>query len=294
MAPTERLYLSVSNAKTDSYPTWINGQQCDQLPVNDRGLAYGDGVFETIRISQQGPVLFQGHMQRLQEGLQRLAIEHDWPLLLSQIESYPGLQPSASGFINGVVKIIVTRGSGGRGYGVLNVAGPNCIVSFHEAPQYPAEYARNGVDVFHCQTRLAQDAMLAGIKHLNRLSQVMARQEWHADFQEGLMQDTNGNVIEGVFSNVFIVKDEKLFTPKLDLCGVNGVMRQWLMQQFQSQGYPVVETSVTLSHFELADECFFCNSVFGIWPVKRFGNRHWPVGKHTRLAQQWAQAHWGL
>jgi len=78
------------------------------------------------------------------------------------------------------------------------------------------------------------------------------------------------------------------------LCGVKGVMRQWLMQQFQLQGYSVVETSVTLPHFELADECFFCNSVFGIWPVKRFGNRHWPVGKHTRLAQQWAQAHWGL
>lgn len=276
-----------------TFPIWINGQPNSELPANDRGLAYGDGLFETIRITQQGAVLLEQHIQRLQCGIERLSIRCDWVVLQQQIATY--LAQVESQNATGIVKIIVTRGSGGRGYSPQSISGPTSIMSFHPAADYPESYSQKGISVFPCQTRLANDPQLAGIKHLNRLTQVLARQEWNdSQYQEGLMLDYQGNVIEGVFSNLFLVCDSQVITPELSQCGVKGVMRDWLIQQFQRQGVMVKETSVTLAQFELAEECFFCNSVFGVWPIQRYEDRVWAVGHHTRQAQQWVKEHWNI
>ncbi|MEE2732712.1 MAG: aminodeoxychorismate lyase [Pseudomonadota bacterium] len=269
-----------------SVPTWINGQPANEVPVSDRGLAYGDGLFETLRVTQSGPALFDFHLERLQQGLQRLAISHDWQCLLNEVQSYPGLQ------CPGVVKWTVTRGQGGRGYSATQVQGPTRILSWHPLPLYPPEYAAAGVSVFSCQQALAEQLALAGLKHLNRLEQVLARQEWVDTHQEGLMRDYQGNVIEGVFSNLFLVRQGQLFTPDLARCGVAGTMRRWLLEQFDRNGYRVDVGNVTFRDIQLADEWFFCNSVYGIWPVRQWEQRTWEVGEITRQAQQWVKDRW--
>lgn len=268
-------------------PPWVNGRPANGVPLSDRGLAYGDGVFETIRVTRQGPVLFSQHMQRLQTGLQRLGIPHDWATLEQEILRYPVWQQP------GVVKLIVTRGQGGRGYSGANVEGPTRVFSCHPVPVYPDVYPFQGISVFPCQTRLSTNPLLAGIKHLNRLEQVLARQEWHGDeHQEGLMLDQQQQVIEGVFSNVFLVRNGVLATPDLDHCGVEGVMRRWLLEQFDDAGLAVNVGQVTLQDIELADEWFFCNSVYGIWPVRQWQHKTWSVGSLTRQAQQWVKDRW--
>lgn len=263
-------------------PSWINGQPDTWLPASDRGLAYGDGLFETIRIGARGPVLLDYHLQRLEQGLQRLGIGLSRQQVEQELLAYPGLQ------LPGVVKLIVTRGSGGRGYGISGAASPTRILSFHPAPDYPAHFYQQGIRLFPCQTRLGINSALAGIKHLNRLEQVLARQEWQQgdDFQEGLMCDSNGAAVEGVMSNFFIVETGTVSTPSVTGSGVAGVMRRWLLEQFAAQGLVVEETQITLDRFRVADERFFCNSVLGVWPVAHFEHFHWPVGPVSRLAQQ--------
>lgn len=272
----------MSEASGKQVESWINGQPEKRLFVSDRGLAYGDGVFETVLVTQKGPLLLQEHLQRLYTGLSRLGIGCDQETLEKSIQLYPGWQHP------GVVKIIVTRGSGGRGYNPHQALQPQIIVSHHPVPLYPFQNQQKGVNVFLCQTRLGCNSVLAGVKHLNRLEQVLARQEWQDDYyQEGLMCDQNGRLIEGVMSNVFLVKKGKVMTPVLDQCGVAGIMRDWLMKRFSEHGMPVLECEVFMTDLSQVDEVFFCNSVFGIWPIRQCGVHNWPLGSITQQAQQW-------
>lgn len=252
------------------------------MPVSDRGLAYGDGIFETVLIGGRGPVLLDYHLDRLALGLQRLSISLPRATIECWLAAWPGLQ------VAGVVKILVTAGSGGRGYSREGGCAPRCVFSHHPAPVYPARFHEQGIHLYPCQTRLGSNPALAGIKHLNRLEQVLARNEWrHLDaFQEGLVCDQDGAPVEGTMSNFFLVEGGTALTPPLDRCGVAGVMRRWLLEQLPQQGIPVRETPVTGDRFRLAGERFFCNSVFGVWPVAHFEQDRWPVGPVTRLAQQ--------
>lgn len=275
-------------SETREIPVWINGQPATGLPVSDRGLAYGDGLFETIRITPAGPVLLEYHLDRLQSGLQRLAIPLSLDAVRSELSSFPGVRQP------GVVKLMVTRGSGGRGYAPSGATEPRRILQHFPLPDYPAAWYEQGIRVFPCQTRLGCNPSLAGIKHLNRLEQVLARAEWEgtAQYQEGMMLDVHGNLVEGVMSNVFIVEQGRVLTPLVDQCGVAGTMRRWLMEQLRGQGLEVIETRITVDAFRVAAERFFCNSVSGVWPVAHFEDQHWTPGPVSRLAQQLIRAHW--
>lgn len=273
---------------TSAIPVWINGQPDTRLPVTDRGLAYGDGLFETIRIAERGPVLLEYHLDRLLLGCRRLRI----PLTRDQIEaelaSWPGMA------VPGIAKMIVTRGSGGRGYAPAGDLEPRRILQHFPLPAYPDSWFEQGIRVFPCVNRLGHSPVLAGIKHLNRLEQVLARGEWEGGetFQEGLVSDQNGAVVEGTVSNLFVVRGQQVLTPRLDQCGVAGVMRRWLLEQLRASGLDVMETTITLDGFRVADERFFCNSVFGVWPVARFEDACWSPGPVSRLAQQLIRSHW--
>ncbi|HHC74274.1 MAG TPA: aminodeoxychorismate lyase, partial [Thiothrix sp.] len=183
---------------------WINGVQSEQIAVMDRGLQYGDGVWETVQIKHHQAQFWSAHLVRLQQGLQRLAIpfgETDLLLLERTVQRCLAIKAT------GVLKIIVTRGIGGRGYQPSLLAAPQHIVSWHPLPDYPASYQRQGVDVMLCETRLGHQPQLAGFKHLNRLEQVLARREVVAPFAEGIVRDYNDRIIEGSMSNLFIVTD---------------------------------------------------------------------------------------
>lgn len=275
-------------SKPCEIPDWINGQPVTGLPVSDRGLAYGDGLFETIRIAPAGPILLEYHLERLQSGLQRLAIPLSLDTIRSELSLFPGTyQP-------GILKLMVTRGSGGRGYAPTGATEPRRILQHFPLPTYPDAWYEHGIRVFPCRTRLGCNPSLAGIKHLNRLEQVLARAEWEesTQYQEGVMQDVHGSLVEGVMSNVFIVDQGRVLTPLLDRCGVAGTLRRWLMEQLRGQGVEVIETRITMDAFRVAAECFFCNSVYGVWPVARFEDQHWTPGPVSRLAQQLFRNHW--
>jgi len=265
--------------------SWVDGQPADVLSLKDRGLAYGDGLFETIAVRDGKPVLLERHLQRLELGCQRLALKVDMTELSVELNTY------AQRLGEGVLKLIVTRGDSLRGYAADPSAQGRRILQGSPPPAYPAAHAERGVHLFPCTVRLSEQPLLAGLKHLNRLEQVLARAEWtDAQYAEGLMLDTSGRVIEGVFSNLFLVRDGVLITADLSRCGVAGVMRAELLFQAESQGIATQITDVRLEQLHQADEVFVCNSVYGVWPVQACGSARWSVGPLTRKLQTLARA----
>ncbi len=260
--------------------TLINGISTACIDVHDRGLHYGDGVFETFAVCNGMPALWDLHMQRLLLGCQRLNFPaFDLALLHSEALSL------CRGVTQGVLKIIITRGVGGRGYRPppsavptalahpCAAAGATRMLALYPWPEYPAAFWSEGVAVRVCATRLGCNPALAGIKHLNRLEQVIARSEWEdVRVPEGLMLDTQGNVIEGTMTNLFVVRNGQLLTPDVSQCGVAGVMRHWILTCARAAGIPWAITALTLDTVVSADEVFLCNSVIGIWPVRDIHN----------------------
>ncbi|MDU9393688.1 aminodeoxychorismate lyase [Pseudomonas sp. zfem002] len=259
---------------------WVDGQGADSLALQSRGLAYGDGLFETIAVKAGRLSLLDYHLDRLALGCKRLAIEADFLLIEDELSRYAALLG------DGVLKLILTRGDSQRGYAAAVGAAPRRILQGNPAPAYPAENAEQGVRLFPCRTRLAEQPLLAGLKHLNRLEQVLARAEWQgAEYAEGLMLDMSGRVIEGVYSNLFLVRDQQLFTADLSRCGVAGVMRAALLDAAADEGIPTHVGDLSLSDLEQADELFLCNSVYGVWPVRSFASLNWSPGPLTRKLQ---------
>lgn len=259
---------------------WVDGCSADALALHNRGLAYGDGLFETIAVYSGRLSLVDWHLDRLAVGCQRLAIDLDPDLIRDELSRYAALMG------DGVLKLIVTRGDSQRGYAAAVGAAPRRIIQGNPLPVYPPENARLGVRLFECKTRLAEQPLLAGLKHLNRLEQVLARAEWQGgDFAEGLMRDMSGRVIEGVYSNLFLVCDNQLLTADLSRCGVAGVMRAALLDAAASAGIVVRVTDLSLSDLQQANELFVCNSVYGVWPVRSFASLNWSPGPLTRKLQ---------
>jgi len=234
------------------------------LEPEDRGLAYGDGVFETLLVHAGEPVWWQEHWQRLLRGAARLHLP-----LPDENEVRRECNAMLGGTGRAVLKIVLTRGSGGRGYAPPADALPTVVLSAHPAPEAPAR----GLHLRWARTTLATQPLLAGIKHLNRLEQVLARAEWDdADIDEALVCDSEDRVVSAIAANLFVLLGGRWLTPSVERCGVAGVAREWLLANLP--GAAVAELSAAeVSH---ADAIFLCNSVRGILPVRRLGMREWP------------------
>lgn len=244
----------------------INGEAKETISAFDRGLQYGDGLFETMAVYNKNVCLWDMHWERLAKGCEQLSIElPDKEIIENEIASICDLE-NTSKF---VIKLIITRGEGQRGYRFSAKQNTTRIITSNSWPAYPEKNQADGVSVRYCETALSENPKLAGIKHLNRLEQVLARNEWQTDeFQEGLMSTNQGNVVDGTMSNIFAVKDNMLFTPDLSLSGVAGVMRRLVIKIAKELGFSVYEKKFTKTELELADELFLTNSLFGIWPVR--------------------------
>ena len=255
----------------------INGVETEQLSASDRGLQYGDGLFETLAVFQGQAQLWQTHMARLQEGCGRLKLPApDVGVLLSEVERL------CAGHERGVVKIIIPRGSGSRGYRAPETPQPTRILSLHPWSDYPAEYAEQGVRIRSCETTLAIQPRLAGLKHLNRLEQVLARQEWDDPaIVEGVMCNPAGQVIKGTMSNLFFVQDGRVVTPELSGCGVAGVMRRQVIDACHSLAIPLTEQGIDVLRAQASDEVFMTNSLIGVWPVSRWDDTKYRVQGST-------------
>lgn len=260
------------------YKILVNGQETAAVDVTDRGFNYGDGLFETIAVRDGRPLLWQRHMVRLREGCKRLGIATPDVVVLKE-----EAQRLCEGLARAVLKIIVTRGAGGRGYGPAGCDLPTRVTSVYPWLQYPRGFYTEGVTLRVCQTRLAGGGALAGLKHLNRLEQVLARGEWDdPETQEGLMLDGDGRIIEGTMTNVFMVFNGVLTTPSVDRAGVAGVMRGLIMDTVRQWGVTCTVGDIPLQGLSGADEVFVCNSLIGVWPVKSVDEWTFVPGPVTR------------
>jgi 4-amino-4-deoxychorismate lyase len=249
----------------------INGISPDDplhaLAIEDRGFQYGDGVFETALLAHGRVQLLDLHLQRLALGCERLGMAApDAAALRSDVERLSGSAQRA------VIKIIVSRGIGPRGYRPSAAAKPMRVVALYPAP--PPSPAR--VALRWCEMRLGRNARLAGIKHLNRLEQVLAQAEWHGEaIVDGLMLDTEGEVVSGTANNVFLVRDGVLTTPDLRFCGVLGIMRAEVLRVAKELGIPVSTEPLWPHDVEAASEVFLTNAVRGIRSVSELGLLRW-------------------
>lgn len=263
----------------------VNGLAKDALSIVDRGLLYGDGVFETILCEAGRPILLAGHTQRLENGCKRLGLaRQDLSVILSDIREVAQQDDC-------VVKVIITRGVRKRGYAFDEEDNTSTrIVYRDDLPSIPIEYYREGIQLTKCEYLLPENAPLAGIKHLNRLDQVMARSEWGQQFQEGVMLASDGRVVEGTMTNIFFESDQTWVTPKLETSGILGVMRQWLMRNSFHAEIECVEKDFQLSELKNAQSIFICNSVVGIWPVTQFEGKTYPISQAVSKMMQQANS----
>ncbi len=256
----------------------VNGAKAASVSIADRGLHYGDGLFETIAIRDGAPCLWEEHLARLRLGAGRLAIPMPAPgLLLAECLAL------AQGLDTGVIKLILTRGSGGRGYRPPPKALPTRLLALYPWPAELAGAREAGVAVRWCRTVLGENPQLAGIKHLNRLEQVLARAEWDADADagacaEGLMCDCRGRVIAGTMTNVFVYAGGRLLTPRLGTCGVAGTVRALVLGLAPRMGVQVAEDDLRPADLHAANGLFLTNAVIGVWPVRTLGVQEFAVG----------------
>lgn len=259
--------------------TLIDGIPADAVSAHDRGLLYGDGVFRTLK--RGGGVTLCWARQYRKLAADCTALHLDCPaaaVLEAELERLPR---------DCVAKIIVTRGRAERGYAVVPGTRPTRIVTSSPLPDFPHSHETLGVRVHLCQLRLASQPRLAGIKHLNRLENVLARMEWNDPaVAEGILLDAAGDVIEGTMSNVFCYRAGVLYTPDLSSCGVAGVQRERIMDYAAQSGVAVRVGKLPLDALMEAEEVMLCNSVIGFWAVREFNGRVWEMGNvAVRLRQ---------
>lgn len=247
----------------------VDGAEGAVFDPLDRGLMYGDGVFRTLRVTGGQPRWWGDHLEKLAGDCARLGIP-----AVADAAWRTDLALLAGRMAEGVLKLVVTRGSGARGYLPPDPCQPRRLLCYRAGiAEVPA-----AATVRVCRLRLGHQPALAGLKHLNRLENVLARAEWQDPaIHEGLLLDQDGRVISGVMSNLFLWRDGELLTPQLTRCGVAGVARARLMALAAARGYRVREAELGLDDVTGAQEAMLTNSLFGLWRIGRLEGKDWPV-----------------
>ena len=269
----------------------INGKFRNHISVNDRGLFYGDGFFETMlwekldeeKVNQKKIEYWKQHFERLKKGcdLMKINIPQE-KVFLRDIEKI--LDKSIHlGLTSGLLKLIISRGVGGRGYKFEKNMKPTIIFLSYPRPTYKKEFYMTGVNVKICQTKLYYHDRLFGLKHLNRLDSVLARSEWDDNnLFEGVFIDNNENIVEGTMTNLFFVKKNKLFTPEIKNTGINGIMRQVVMDNAKIFFEDIYEKKIHISKLNNFDQMFMTNSVIKVMPVKKLEKKSFSIKDNVK------------
>ena len=258
---------------------WVDGRPSSEVSALDRGLHFGEGLFETIACPHRSPRFLELHLERLAAGCTRLGLEAPAAAALgSEVR-----QLAAQGE-RGIIKVLVTRGEAvARGYALTGGEQPTRITLRYPWPEEDPALSRDGVRVRLARTRLAENPALAGLKHCNRLEQVLARAEWSDPaIAEALMYSSSGALISGTMSNVFIVRDARLSTPRLDRCGVAGIMRRLVLTAAAQESIAAEERTLGTEDLGAAQELFLTNALIGVRPVRELEGRTLSIGPVTR------------
>ncbi len=248
-----------------SLGAWIDGVRGDAVPVDDRGLQYGDGLFETILVRGNRARFLEAHLARLTAGLSRLGIAFDGlDALRAEITAACAQAPALA-----VLKVIVTRGSARRRGYAPTTESARRIVSLWPAVELPD--VESGVDLRIARLRIADYSPLAGLKHLNRLENVLAAAEDGEGAFEALLLDTRDHIVSGVMSNFFIVQAGVIVTPSVERVGVAGVMRGIVLREAPRLGIAVRERPLSVEDVQAADEAFITNARLGVVPARSVG-----------------------
>lgn len=270
--------------------TLINGVAASHIDVNDRSIHYGDGLFETILGKNDTLFYWTQHYRRLQSCAERLGLNcPDEQVFLSDIRYL--LQHKEDAFPDVyVIKIILTRGSSERGYVIPKKITENRIVLLSAvAADYPSLISGQLItgELYVCKQQVSINENLAGIKHLNRLENVLARNEWrdsdNDSFIDGLMLDADQHVIEATMSNLFAVKDNQLYTPDLRRSGVNGIMRDMVIDAAKRNGIQVSCLDLSLDELFDMEELFISNSLMGIRSVSKMAHSSYADQSITKI-----------
>ena len=258
----------------------INGKVCDQIEIFDRALHYGDGVFETIAIQDSKVLCFDEHLIRLEKGCKKLKIPiQDKVIIKNEVSSLINTETVD----RAVVKIIISRGQGGRGYKIPENIESTRIISLFPWPNYSEKFSVSGIKTKICNYRYTNNSVLAGIKHLNRLEQILARSEWNdQEIIEGIVMNLDDYIIEGTMSNIFCIMDKTLYTPDLSLSGIKGIVREKIINLSDKLGLKIEIKKITLDFLLNAEEIFMCNSLIGIWPVNSIDEKLFLEHKETQ------------
>jgi len=262
----------------------VNGARGQGVSPLDRGIHFGDGLFETIACRGGRPRFLTFHLERLISGCERLQIRAPEPELIAG-----EVCELARDADRAIVKVLVTRGAAvGRGYAAAGKETATRITIRYPWPDEDVSKSHDGVKVCTLSMRLGENPLLAGLKHCNRLEQILARAQWPADIDvsEGLLFSSSGNLVSGTLSNVFIVRGSIVQTPRIDLCGVAGVMRRVVIREMHQAGIRMQECVLRTEDLQEADEMFLTNARIGIWPVRELNSRAILPGPITRRLQE--------
>lgn len=260
----------------------INGKAESCISPMDRAAMYGDGVFRTLKVQLGKPLAWSLHYRKLASDCAALFLPCP-----AELELVKDIQSLIAAQGDGVIKLVVSRGVGQRGYAQPEPLRPTRMAIFSPLPVYPADFSINGVNARICELRLSAQPRLAGIKHLNRLENVLARLEWDdSAIAEGLLLEADGTVVEGTMSNIFAYAGGVLFTPDLCRCGVAGVQRERIMALAESLGIKMVVGTLNVSSLLEAEELFLCNSVIDIWQIRQLQGKRWAPGPLTRQLRE--------
>ncbi len=247
--------------------TFKNGVDCAGIDPLDRAFLYGDGLFSSVRVTQEKPHLWARHLERLQFGADRLKLDVDFPWLTDHVLQQAQLLHC------GVLKIIVSRGSGARGYSPPEQPAVSYIQLFPSNDD-ANEVLKSPITSGILTSQLGQVMpQLAGIKTLNRLEQVVLSQELALNgWRESLVCNSQGLIVEGVYSNCFFLVNDQWWTPAIESAGILGVMRAEVIERMQEQHIPLHLKTLHRDDVEQIDALFFCNSLTQIVPVDRLMN----------------------
>jgi 4-amino-4-deoxychorismate lyase len=275
----------------------VDGRLQASIPVSDRGLAYGDGLFETARFKKRYLPAWRLHLQRLMRGAEVLGLDIDASLVERNLDLALDFAEEHQ-IRDGIVKLIVTRGDGGQGYIPLEKSVPRVVMTVREYQPLQLVRPESGdagsVELVSCRYKLSHNPALAGLKHLNRLEHVLAARSASLNVgQQGLVFDKDDRPVETLHHNLFLIEGSSLVTSDLSLCGVAGVLRRAILEHFA----PAIGLSVKVEHLSsddlvAANEVFICNGVHGVTPVTRWQECRWQEGHLTRKLMQCISERW--
>ena len=242
----------------------INGKAGSSISIFDRGFLYGDAVFETILVKKKKPINLKLHLNRLNKGIKNIKIKN-FDVNALEIQIRKALKDQ----INCVLCINVSRGfAKKRGYNIELAKKPNIIISTTRIPEYPSSYYTHGIKTKFAKTKLFQNTNIDNIKHCNKIDNIIATSEISKNYPEVILCDHKDNIIEGTASNIFFIKKNKFYTPKLNNIGVDGVMKSVIINTLKKNKITIKSLDIKKNSINQFDAAFFCNSIRQVWKIK--------------------------